>query len=173
MMESSPEEDAMAVQRAVLNSEHEAERARPLHEFAYIDRPFRDVRRRLADRPDEIVPAAASARLAGLDLSRDLRLSVGDLQIGHRTAWLTVGWEDPRHPGLFPRLCATLEFMPVAAGHRATTQVGLRGHYEPPLGRMGALADTLVGHTIVVRSVRAFLGELATHLEQALPAATC
>src|SRR5688572_11346944 len=78
------------------------ERWRPLHEFAYIDRAFRDVRRRLADRPGEIVPGSATAYLAGIDLTRDVHMVVGDLQIGHKTAWLTIHWEDLRHPGLFP-----------------------------------------------------------------------
>lgn len=146
------------------------ERWRPLHEFAYIDRAFRDVRRRLADRPGEIVPESATAQLAGLELTRDVRMVVGDLQIGHQTAWLTIHWEDLRHPGFFPLLDATLEFMPVAAGHRPTTQVALRGQYRPPLGGLGRLADNLAGHRVVEESVRAFLGELAGHLERALPA---
>ena len=148
------------------------ERWRPLHEFAYIDRPFRDVRRRLADRPGEIVPDSATAHLAGLELTRDVRLVVGDLQIGHRTAWLTIHWEDLRHPGVFPVLDATLEFMPVAAGVRPTTQVALRGQYRPPLGGLGSLADNLAGHRVVEQSVRAFIGDLAHHLEEALPTST-
>jgi hypothetical protein len=146
------------------------ERWRPLHEFAYIDRAFRDVRRRLADRPGEIVPGSATAYLAGIDLTRDVHMVVGDLQIGHKTAWLTIHWEDLRHPGLFPLLDATLEFMPVGAGHRPTTQVGLRGQYRPPLGGLGGLADSLAGNRVVQQSVQAFLGELAVHLEEALPA---
>ena len=141
---------------------------RPVHEFAYIDRAFRDVRRRLADRPGEIFPESATASVAGLDLARDVRMVVGELQIGHRTAWLTIHWEDRRHPGLFPLLDATLEFRPVA-GRRPTTQVALRGQYRPPLGGLGDVADNLVGNKIVQQSVRVFLEELADHLERALP----
>jgi hypothetical protein len=146
------------------------ERWRPLHEFVYIDRAFRDVRRCLADRPGEIVPESATAQLAGLELTRDVRMVVGDLQIGHRTAWLTIHWEDLHHPGFFPLLDARLEFMPVGAGHRPTTQVALRGQYRPPLGGLGRLADNLAGHRVVEESVRAFLEALAAHLEGTLPA---
>jgi hypothetical protein len=146
------------------------ERWQPLHEFAYIDRAFRDVRRLLADRPGEVVPDSATAHLGGLDLIRHVRMVMGELQIGHRTAWLTIHWEDLRHPGLFPFLDATLEFMPVAAGNRPTTQVALRGRYRPPLGGLGSLADSLVGHRVVEQSVRVFIEELARHLEAALPA---
>jgi hypothetical protein len=160
-MDPTLEETAMPGQR---------ERWRPLHEFGYIDRPFRDVRRRLADRPGEIVPESATAQLAGLELTRDVRLAVGDLEIGHQTAWLTIHWEDLRRPDLFPLLDATLEFMPVAAGNRPTTQVALRGQYRPPLGGLGSLADNLAGHRVVEQTVRAFIGVLADHLERALPA---
>ena len=149
--------------------DEDLERWRPVHEFAYLDRAFRDVRRRLADRPGEIFPESVLARVAGLDLIRDVRMVVGELQIGHRTAWLTIHWEDRRHPGLFPLLDATLEFMPVA-GRCPTTQVALRGRYRPPLGGLGEMADNLVGSRIAQQSVRAFLEELADHLEAALPA---
>jgi hypothetical protein len=142
---------------------------RPVHEFAYVDRAFRDVRRRLADRPGEIFPDSATASVAGLDLTRDVRMVVGELQIGHRTAWLAIHWEDRRHPGLFPLLDASLEFMPVAAV-RPTTQVALRGRYRPPLGGLGEVADNLVGNRIVQESVRVFLEQLASQLEGALPA---
>lgn len=156
------------LEEVVVTGPHE--RWHPLHEFAYIDRAFRDVRRRLADRPGEVIPDSATAHLGGLDLTRDIRMVVGDLQIGHRTAWLAIRWEDLRHPGLFPLLDATLEFMPVPAGHRPTTQVALRGQYRPPLGGLGGLADDLAGHRVVEQSVRAFIEELAGHLEAALPA---
>ena len=149
--------------------DEEPGRWRPVHEFASLERPFRDVRRCLADRPGEIFPESTTASVAGLNLARDVRMVVGELQIGHRTAWLAIHWEDRRHPGWFPILEATLEFMPLA-GRRPTTQVALRGRYRPPLGGLGEMADNLVGNKIVQQSVQIFLEELANHLEAAVPA---
>lgn len=154
---------------ATAGSQNYPERWRTLHHFAYIDRPFRDVRRYLAAGPQRIAAESAKARLAGLDLNRDIRMVLGDLQVGVHSARLPIHWEDGRHPGLFPLLDATLEFVPVAAGRRPTTQVGLFGHYQPPLGHLGALGDTLAGNRVVLESVEGFLEDVTVHLERAIP----
>ena len=115
-------------------------------------------------------PPACSRRRELARLPRCL--AIGELQIGHRTAWQTIHWEDRRHPGLFPLLEATLEFIPVAV-RRPTTQVALRGRYPPPLGGLGGVADNIVGNRVARQSVHAFLDELADHLEAALPVNAC
>ena len=146
----------------------DSERWRTLHEFYEVDRPFRDVRRFLAAQPQWIAAGSAQARVAGLDLARDVRMVVGDLQSGPHSARAPIHWEDSRHPALFPLLEATLEFAPVA-GRRPTTQIGFFARYQPPLGSLGTLGDTLVGGRVVLESVVAFLDDLAHRLEQALP----
>jgi hypothetical protein len=146
----------------------DSDRWRTLHEFVEVDRPFRDVRRFLAAQPPWIAAGSAQARVAGLDLDRDVRMVVGDLQSGPHSARVPLHWEDSRHPALFPLLEATLEFAPVA-GRRPTTQIGFFGRYRPPLGSLGSLGDTLVGSHVVLESVVAFLDDLAQRLEQAVP----
>jgi len=150
---------------------------RALRHFAYVDRPFRDVRRAVAAAPQRVVtdpagPATAAVRVhrAGLDLARDVRMIIGDVEIGVHSARLPLRWEDARRPGLFPILDANLEIAPVRAGQHAMTQLGLFGSYRPPFGRLGALADDVAGHTIVTESVEQFLAGLVARLEATLPA---
>ncbi|HET9769455.1 MAG TPA: hypothetical protein VFS16_01100 [Acidimicrobiia bacterium] len=57
------------------------------------------------------------------------------------------------------------------AGSHAMTQLGLLGRYRPPFGRVGALADGIAGHGIVLDSVEQFLDEITDRLLDALPPA--
>jgi hypothetical protein len=154
---------------------------RTIRHFAYVERPFRDVRRAVADAPHRLLaePSAATGadiaavaelriRRAGLDLTRDVRMISGDVQVGIHSARLPIRWEDATHPGLFPILEATLEIAPVRAGRHPMTQLGLFGQYRPPFGRLGGLADSLAGHGIVLESLEQFLDELVRHLEAIL-----
>lgn len=146
------------------------ERWRTLHEFAEVDQAFRDVRRSVAAAPECSMAGAAQANVAGLDLDRDIRMVVGDLQIGPHTARIPIHWEDLRQPAMVPLLDATLEFAPVA-GRLPITQIGFLGRYRPPLGPLGTLGDSLVGSRLVLESVVAFLTDLVARLEQAIPRA--
>jgi len=162
--------------------EHDAHphRWRTIRHFAYVERPFRDVRRAVAAAPQRLLAdpspsngadlAELRVRRAGLDLGRDVRIFIGDVQVGIHSARLPIRWEDATRPGLFPILEATLEIAPVRAGRHAMTQLGLFGRYRPPFGRLGALADDLAGHRIVVESVERFLDDLVDRFETTLPA---
>lgn len=154
---------------------------RTFRHFAYVNRPFRDVRRLIAASPQLILtdpsgstgdgpPAVAELRVrrAGLDLTRDVRMVIGDIQIGIRSARLPVRWEDATRPGLFPLVDATLEAAPVRAGRHAMTQLGLFGQYRPPFGRVGALADSLAGQRIVLESIERFLDDLVERFQAQL-----
>jgi hypothetical protein len=150
---------------------------RTIRHFAYVDRSFREVRRALAAAPQRIVADAQLRRDAaepatglrvrrvGFDIGRDVRLTLGDVEIGIHSARLPISWEDATRPALFPILDATIEVSPVNAGRRPMTQLGLFGQYRPPFGRLGALADNLVGHRIAVESVERFLDELVERVQ--------
>jgi hypothetical protein len=161
---------------------HRAHGWRTIRHFAYVDRDFRAVRRCLAADPESFLAAApggpggdttAKAELhvdrAGFDLTRHVRMTLGDLRVGVNSAHLPIRWEDATRPGLFPILDATLEVTAVKAGRRAMTQLGLFGRYRPPFGRLGALTDNLAGHRIVVESVDWFLDQLVERLHTTLP----
>jgi hypothetical protein len=104
-----------------------------------------------------------------MDLSRDVRMILGDVQVGVHDARVPIRWVDATHPGLFPMLDATLEVTPVAAGRHGMTQLGLLGRYQPPFGRLGALADGLAGHAIIVESVDRYLDDLVDRFHATLP----
>jgi hypothetical protein len=108
-------------------------------------------------------------RRAGVVLSRDVRVALGDLEMSTRWVRVPLRWEDARRPDLFPVVEASLEIVPVSPGRPATTQVGFIGRYEPPLGRLGALADTLAGNRVVFESIELFLEDLVDRLERDLP----
>lgn len=152
-----------------------------IRHFAYVERSFRDVRRAIAAAPQRVLAdspgrgeaptAELRVRRIGFDIARDVRMVVGDVEVGIHSARLPIRWEDATRPALFPILDATLEVAPVNAGRRSMTQVGLFGRYRPPFGRLGALADNIAGHGIVLESVEWFLDELVGRLEAALPPA--
>ncbi|HKY75390.1 MAG TPA: heavy metal-associated domain-containing protein [Acidimicrobiia bacterium] len=145
---------------------------RTIRHFAYVDRSFRGVRRALAAAPQRLLADTAGpgdrprptaelrVRRIGFDIGRDVRMVLGDVEVGIHNARLPIRWEDATRPALFPILDAILEVAPVNAGRRAMTQLGLFGEYRPPFGRLGALADNVAGHGIVVESVERFLDEL-------------
>jgi hypothetical protein len=141
--------------------------------FAYVDRPFRDVRRHVARAPQGILGAPTAplhvARL-GVDIRRNVRITIGEMEVWPRGARLPLRWEDAGQPGIFPVLDAVLEFSPVRSGAHDMTQMTLFGHYQPPLGLVGDLADDVAGHRVVVESVEEFLDGLASRLEGEMPA---
>ena len=153
---------------------------RTIRHFAYVDRPFRTVRRSLADDAAQILglpdgrdgsepTVELRVRRGGFDLGRDVKMTIGELEVGVHSARLPVRWEDATHPGLFPLLEATLEVAPVKAGSLALTQLGLFGRYRPPFGRLGAFGDNFAGHRIVIESVDRFLDGLVAHFHATIP----
>lgn len=150
---------------------------REFRHYAYVDRACADVCRLLAEEPERVLGAPPDTgavreqrtglhvRRAGVDLSRDVRLVRGDLVLDADAARLPLRWEDAEQPKLFPILEATLELVPVPSGRRATTQVGLSGRYRPPFGRLGAVADALAGHKVVLESIDRFLDDLTRRIE--------
>jgi hypothetical protein len=146
---------------------------RSIRQFAYVDRPFRDVRRHVARAPGRALGAPTAplhvARM-GVDVQRDIRITIGEMEVWPRGARLPFRWEDARQPGMFPVLDAAIEFSPVRSGAHDMTQLVLSGSYQPPLGPIGSLADDVAGHRVVVESVEEFLDRLAARLEAALGA---
>jgi hypothetical protein len=120
--------------------------------------------------PDEIeARTGLHVRRAGLDVSRDVRVVVGDLEIDGRSMRIPVRWADARRPRLFPVLVATLEITPAGTDRPSATRLAFSGRYAPPLGRFGAMADAIAGHRLVFESVDRFLDGLVERLERDLP----
>ena len=153
------------------------EEARPLagrtfRVDAFVDREFERVRSYVSASPECLLgEGVTSVHLvwAGLELSRRIRVTGGDLEMGSRFARMPLRWADAERPTRFPVLDATLEINPAMYGQRPTTQLVLSGSYLPPFGRFGAAADALFGQHLVRRSVDRFLGRLAGSLEREIP----
>jgi copper chaperone CopZ len=156
---------------------------REVRHYAYVDRPFAEVGQLLASAPERVVghPGEAAAprerlsdlhvRRAGIDMSRDVQITIGGIVLDEDAARLGLRWEDARRPKLFPVLEAALELAPLTAGRHDITQVGLVGRYRPPFGRLGTVADTLAGRRVVMESVERFIDDLAERIEAEVPPA--
>jgi len=141
----------------------------------YVDREFERVRSYVSASPECLLGDGVTSvpvSWAGLELSRGVRVTGGDLAMGSRFARMPLRWADARRPGRFPVLDATLEINPAAAGGRRTTQLVLAGGYVTPFGRLGAAVDALFGRRLVLRSVNRFLARLAERLERDIPPGT-
>jgi hypothetical protein len=139
---------------------------------AYVDREFERVRSYVSASPECLLGDGVTSvhvGWAGLDLSRPIRVTGGDLEMGSRFARIPLRWADARHPERFPLIDATLELNPAMYGQQPTTQLVLSGSYLPPFGRFGAAADVLFGHHLVLQSVDQFLARLAGCLERDIP----
>ena len=139
---------------------------------AFVDREFERVRSYVSASPECLLGDGVTTLhlgWVGLDLSRRIRVTGGDLEMGSRFARMPLRWADAGRPARFPVLDATLEINPAVYGRRPTTQLVLSGSYLVPFGRFGAAADLFVGHYIVFGSVNRFLGRLAECLEREIP----
>ncbi len=155
--------------------------ARHLRCYAFVERPYVQVRDRLRLDALEVVRRATDAASSRADaLVASLKLQVGGQQIAvdARTAVrrireeegvaglppvtvLSLGWEGLRLPALFPQMRAELSAWPLSSDE---TQLELTGDYDPPLGVLGSALDALVLHHVAEAVVHRFLEDVAREL---------
>lgn len=148
---------------------------RPLHCYAYIEAPFDVVSRLLADdttavlqhATDDAAEQAGSlsrtlhVALAGMEVSKDVRIEVGDFQpVEVLRSIVPLRWHAETGRLLFPELTATLEVSAVVLDP-PLTQITVDGSYEPPLGVLGLGADRLLLHRLAEATVHRFTNEVA------------
>ncbi len=159
---------------------------REIRVFDYVNQPYEPVRDTLKkeapnifqratklaeDRSGDLV-AALSVDLAGLQVSRDVKIAVGEAceeKLGStdlsRITRMPLEWHAAASTGVFPALKAELSVYPLSA---TETQVELRGHYDPPMGVLGAALDAVVGHRIAEASVHRFVHSVVERLRSEL-----
>jgi hypothetical protein len=119
------------------------------------------------------VAANLHVHAAGFEVGVDIRPHVGRLREDEGVAGLSpvthleLGWEASRTPALFPSMRLELSAWPISSSE---TQIEIAGSYQPPLGVVGYVVDTAVGHRIAEASVHCFLSEIIAELHRSLPA---
>ncbi len=159
---------------------------REIRAFDYVNQPYEPVRDALKkeaqnifqratklaeDRSGDLV-AGLSVELAGLQVSRDVKIAVGEAReekLGStdlsRITRMPLEWHAAASAGLFPALKAELSVYPLSA---TETQIELRGHYDPPMGVLGGALDAVVGHRIAEASVHRFVHSVVERLRSEL-----
>jgi hypothetical protein len=156
---------------------------RKLRCYAYVNRPFEEVSKRLHDRTDDLFPKATSTAAAragqvaanlrvkagAIDVGVDVSIRIGTVreEEGHPgmspIVRVPITWEAVRGAALFPAMSAELSVWPLSA---TETQVELDGTYNPPLGAVGGALDAVVGHRVAEAAVHRFLDDVVEGLRK-------
>ena len=160
---------------------------RALHCYAYVEAPWDQVSRLLAEDSRSVLQHATAdaaeqageltrtlkLEVGGFEVAKDVRIKVGDFHpSGVTRSVVPLRWQAERGRLLFPELAADLEVAAVSLDP-PLTQLTIIGAYEPPLGLLGAGADRLMLHRLAEATVHRFVHEVADELRRlidALPA---
>lgn len=160
-------------------------KSREIRTYEYVNHPYEGVRDTLLADPLETfrlathaatdraraVAGALRVNIAGIDVGKEVRITVGEpietsgkanLQPSTR---IPIEWEAASRPGLFPLMRGELALYPLTA---TETQLDFGGAYEPPMGPLGGVLDSVVGHRIADASIHRFLSDVAHHLRETL-----
>ncbi|HVM39795.1 MAG TPA: hypothetical protein VM618_03325 [Acidimicrobiia bacterium] len=155
-----------------------------------VHRDFEDVSR-LFERDPALVlePAAAEARrratagrdrregvragevhvdLGNFELGRAISLVVDGVDVEEGIVRLRFHWAAEERGALFPVMEGELEAYALSHPPRPVTQLSFIGHYQPPLGPLGAVADAVVGARVAEQVVEHFVEEVVVRIERAL-----
>lgn len=148
---------------------------KPLYHYTEVERPFEEVCDVLLDPARMLQSAGEEAGRQAGELMARLMIEVAPLEIGARfvadvlrvqrseeVALIQLRWRAAEHGGLFPKVDAVLEAYPLSNGE---TQLSFIGYYEPPLGVLGAMGDSLLLHGLAEAAARRFLLDLARRIE--------
>ncbi len=157
---------------------------RALHCYAYVEAPWDQVSRLLAEDSRSVlqhatVDAADQAQqltrtleleVGGFTVSRDVTIEVGEFVPREVTrSVVPLRWHAERGRLLFPELAADLEVAAVSLDP-PLTQLTVAGSYEPPLGLLGAGADRLMLHRLAEATMHRFVHEVADELRRLIDA---
>lgn len=154
---------------------------REIRSFDYVNHPYAAVRdaliadaagvfraaTRSASSRAQDVAAALRVNVAGLEVSADIALALGEIQEGTASGApitrIPLWWEAAQRPGLYPLMHAELSVYPLTP---TETQLDFHGHYDPPLSVVGDAVNALVGHRIAEASVHRFVADVAQYLRE-------
>ena len=135
----------------------------------HIDRPVEQCAAALERGPRTWFPrlqagnaSEVGLRVAGVSVRKRVTVELGEPEkVG---AWTNVpiSWKATFPEQLFPVLVGRLELIPVDPG---VTRLTVSGMYEPPLGRLGALIDDAIMHSVADATVREVTESIGRQLE--------
>ncbi len=128
--------------------------------------PSQALRAPAADAADNAAPAVVHLHTgwSRFDHDEPVRAQIGHyetVRTGHGR--VNLSWEADHHKRLLPYVNGHLEVDQVSA---AVSELRYVGHYRPPLGILGRLEDTAIGHRVVEDAIGQLLDETITHLRQ-------
>ncbi len=155
--------------------------AKTIHVYDYVNLPYSEVRERLtADAVSVFRDATKVAAERASTLASELRVNLGGIEVSADIAIdvkaveeipasgsspqktkISLEWEAAKLPRLFPLMRADLFVYPLTA---TETQLDLDGRYEPPLGVIGGLMDSVVGHRLAEASIHQFIRDIGGYL---------
>jgi hypothetical protein len=148
-----------------------------VHDFAHVGRPAREVAESITVDADGWLRRLAAAawtderkvitRVGPGDplIKRPVVVTVGPVRNGPGgTISVPIRWQDESHPGAFPTLDADLI---VTALPEDRARLEILARYDPPFGRAGRVIDDALLHGLAESTIRSFLTQAATVLQQA------
>ena len=156
---------------------------RKLRCYAYVNRPFEEVSKRLHDRTDDLFPKATSTAAARAgEVAGNLRVKAGAIDVGVDVS-IHVGTvrEEEGHPGNVPHRGIRLPGRRCAArpcsrrcppsyrrgrSRRPRRRSSSTAPYNPPLGAVGGALDAVVGHRVAEAAVHRFLDDVVEGLRK-------
>ncbi len=160
-------------------------KAKTIRVYDYINHPYEAVREKLSAEALEVfrnatkvaalraksVASELHVNFAGIEVGTDISIFVKSIEDEPKTVSnppttrIGLEWEAANLPRLFPFMRAELCVYPLTA---TETQLDLSGNYEPPLGVLGSVIDSVLGHRIAEASVHQFIKDIAVYLRTEL-----
>jgi len=158
---------------------------RHIRSYDYVNHPYERVREALQENAVAVFQSATKAaasraktvaselkvNIAGIDIGTDVAIEVTDIVTRPGDAsslpstCLSLEWGAVNSPRLFPLMKAELSIYPLTSHE---TQLDFSGNYEPPLGLVGSMFNSVVGHRVADASVHRFIAEVAEYLRTTL-----
>jgi hypothetical protein len=179
-----PSGTSTRVVRLVASTEEVRPVVRELHAYTYVKEPYDEVTEVLASSAPSLVRAATAQAaehtrsvvttlyvpVAGFAIGREVVVRLGPfVPESHLRVRLAIAWRPVRGASVFPALDGQLEVAALSL-RPPLTQITLSGCYTPPLGPLGTLGDTVVGHRVAEAAAHRFVTELAERLRAELSA---
>jgi hypothetical protein len=103
-------------------------------------------------------------RVAGVSVHKRVTVQLGEPETKGDWTNVPVSWKATFPEHMFPVLVGRLELVPIDT---KVTRLTLSGMYEAPLGRLGALIDDAIMHSVAEATVREVAESIAKQLDLA------